>query len=186
MEKELGERIRKLRKERGLTLEELSSLCGLTPGYLSKIENGKTSLPIATLSKIAKALNVEIMDFFDTSEKEASLVLTKVDERKQVIRDPSLTGYIYEALVYKKHRKKMEPFLVTLIPGVEDQTLFDHEGEEFIFVLKGEMEFIFGDQKINVKEGECIYFDSSVPHRGRPINEKEAKVLVVICSNKNV
>lgn len=181
-ENKIAEKIRNLRLEKNITLEYLGERTGFTKGYLSKLENAKKVPPIATLSKISKALGVEIADFFDRETKDISYSIVRKDERKPVIRDGTLFGYYYESIAYKKHHKKIEPFIITLIPHARDHTIFDHRGEELMFVLEGKMMVFLGDEKHILEEGDCIYFDSGIPHRGECIGDKEAKVLVAIYS----
>lgn len=181
-ENRIAEKIKNIRLEKKITLEKLGERTGFTKGYLSKLENAKKIPPIATLSKISKALGMEISDFFDSEKKDISYSIVRKDERKPIIRDGTLFGYYYESIAYKKHHKKMEPFIVTLIPHARDHTIFDHIGEEFMFVLEGEMKFFLGDEKHILEGGDCIYFDSSIPHRGECIGDKEVKILAAIFS----
>ena len=185
MENQIGRKIRYLRKRANVTLEMLARETGFTKGYLSKIERGLQIPPIATLSKIANALHAEMADFFEKKSREVKCSIVHKNERKPIIRDGSIFGYCYESIAYKKHHKMMNAFVITLIPNAKDQTMFTHEGEELMFVLKGTMEFWFGEERYIVKAGDCIYFDSEVPHRGQCIGNREAKVLVVIYSPKN-
>lgn len=182
MEDQIGKKIRYLRRKSRVTLQKLALTTGFTKGYLSKIERGIKIPPIATLSKIANALNTEVADFFETKRGETKCSIVHKDERRAVVRDGSSFGYHYEAIAYKKHDKIMNPFIITLIPRAKDQTIFSHEGQELMFVLKGTMEFWFDEDRHIVKAGDCIFFDSEVPHRGQCLGNKEAKVLVVIYS----
>jgi len=182
MEKRIGKKIRYLRRKSNVTLEMVAKTTGFTKGYLSKIERGLQIPPIATLSKIANALNAEVADFFETKRGRIKCSIIRKNERRPVIREGSSFGYHYEAIAYKKHDKVMNPFVITLIPNARDRTVFSHEGQELMFVLKGNMEFWFDQERYVVKAGDCIYFDSEVPHRGQCLGNKETKVLVVIYS----
>lgn len=182
MEDQIGAKIRRLRRRRNLTLQATAEKSGLTKGYLSKVERGLKSPPIATLSRIAQALNADMAEFFERSDDGRKCTIVRRDERKPVNLDGQLFGYHYEALAYRYHRKMMEPFLITLTPNATDRTIFSHEGEEMMIVLEGRMLFYFGDERHVCDEGDCIYFDSGVPHRGECVGDWEAKVLVVIYS----
>ena len=181
-EKRIAEKIRTLRIRKKITLDDLSSKTGFTKGYLSKLENAKKVPPIATLSTIAKALGVEIADFFDRERRDIRWSIVRKAERKPIIRNGTLFGYHYESIAYKKHPKKMEPFIITLIPHATDHTIFDHHGEELMFVLEGKMKVFLGDERHILEEGDCIYFNSGIPHRGECVGKREARVLVVIFS----
>jgi len=181
-EKKIAEKMRNLRVGKNITLDNLAMRTGFTKGYLSKLETGKQIPPIATLSRIARALDVEIADFFDRGTNDENYCIVRKGERKPVIRNGRLFGYYYESIAYGKHHKKMEPFIITLIPHATDHTIFDHRGEELMFVLDGKMKVFLGDERQVLEAGDCLYFDSSMPHRGECVGDRESKVLVVIFS----
>lgn len=182
MEADVGAKIRKVRQGKSITLQTLARRTGLTTGYLSKIERDLANPPIATISRIAAALGVRITDFLEDPVPDGRLSIVLPDQRKALTRDGSIFGYHYESLAYKLPDKIMEPFLITLVPHATDDTLFSHDGEELMFVLEGTMEFTFGQERHLLEKGACVYFDSSVSHRGQCVGDKEAKVLVVIAS----
>jgi len=179
---QVGNKIRQVRQARGITLQTLARRTGLTTGYLSKIERDLANPPIATISRIATALGVGITELIDEPSAENKLSIVTPSQRMAITRDGEAFGYYYESLAYALRNKLMEVFLITLVPHAEDDTFFSHEGEEMMFVLEGEMEFFYGEERHLVGEGTCLYFDSSVSHRGQCVGEREAKVLVVIAS----
>lgn len=181
----IGEKIRKIRKDTKTTLDTLAVRTGLTKGYLSKIERGLQSPPIATLSKIASALNVDITIFFERKDHEVKCSIVRKDERRPIAQRGNIFGYNYETIAHKKHNKVMNPFIITLIPHADDQTIFRHEGQELMYILQGAMEFWYGDERYVLGEGDCVYFDSEVAHRGQCCGDVESKVLVVIYSAKS-
>jgi len=174
-------KIRSLRLQNKLTLQKVAERTGFTKSYLSMVESGKKSPPIATLSKIAKALNVDIAAFFEEKRPEDQITLVPKGEGKPVVRDGNIFGYRYESIAPTKRHKKMEPFIVTHIFQTKKLGWFDHEGEELFYILEGKIRFLYGDKEYLLKEGDCLYFDSSIPHRGEGVGKKAAKVLVVIC-----
>jgi transcriptional regulator with XRE-family HTH domain len=177
----IGRKIHQIRLQNKLTLLKIAQRTGFTKGYLSLIEQGKKSPPIATLSKIAQALNVDIAAFFEQKRPEDQITLVSKGEGKPVVRDGNIFGYRYESIAPTKRHKKMEPFIVTHIFQTKKLGWFDHEGEELFYVLEGRIKFLYGDKEYLLKEGDCLYFDSSITHRGESIGKKPAKVLVVIC-----
>jgi len=179
----IGKKIRQLRLQKCLTLERIAHSTGFTKSYISMVERGKKSPPIASLSKIARALGVDIGSFFEQRKPEDGFILVRKEDRKLVVRNGTLFGYTYESIAHKRKRKKMEPFIITMPPRRKDGPLFDHEGEELFYVLEGRVEFLHNKKRYTLKEGDCIYFDSSLPHRGRSIGDKAAKALVVIYSS---
>ena len=122
----LGEKIRELRLKRADTLRQVAAASGLSIPLLSQIENNAVSPPVATLLRIAKALEVNIGFFFREEESQERAVVVRKHERKKTFRRMHLQhrdgGYSYEALAYKKNWKHMEPFLVEFEPKKEDRT----------------------------------------------------------------
>jgi transcriptional regulator with XRE-family HTH domain len=183
-EKQIAKNIKNIRLDHNLSQEKLAELSGLTKGYISKIEKSDTAPPLSTLSKIATALNVDITQL--TVEEleipgDIDLCIVRKGEGKK-ISNASLEGYHYEALAHKKSGKNMEPFF--LMPAFDEKAVFQHEGEEFMYVLQGVHEFIYLDKKYILNEGDSIYFDSRIPHTGRSIGTKRAKILAVMYSYK--
>ena len=182
----IGKKIRDLRKKAGLVLQDLSNETGLSKPLLSQIEKEVVSPPIATLLKISKALNVNLSFFFQDSDPEEKVVLVRKDESKVIDsryfgREES--GYYYEALAYKKPKKYMEPFLVEFKrKRVEQLSYFSHEGEEFIYLLEGVLEFRTEDQHYVLYPGDSLYFESSIPHAYRALGRRNAKALTVVYS----
>src|SRR5512143_3824738 len=147
-EKEIISKIRSLRKSKAVTLDQLAKMTGRTKGYLSQIENATKTPPFSTLDKIAYALGVDITYFFVSREDEqvdAKITVIKPDERKRVAPGGLRRGYGYESLSYRKAAKNMEPFLITV--DSRSISTFKHEGEEFLFILEGSLEFSFGGKK---------------------------------------
>jgi transcriptional regulator with XRE-family HTH domain len=184
-ETQIATNIKRFRLSKGLSLDKLAKLTGLTKGYVSKIEHSEKAPPFSTLLKIAKALGIDmnLLIADDTeSPEDMRLCIVRKDERKTVATRGTLYGYHYEALAYKKLGKNMEPYLI--LPAFEERAVFSHEGEEYMYVLEGTHEFIYGEERHILNEGDSIYFDSIVPHSGRSIGEKRAKVLAVMYSYK--
>jgi len=188
LEKRIADKIHEIRKNKGLTLAQLGDSTGLSKGLLSRIENNQVSPPIATLSKIARGLEVPIGIFFeeDDTDQEGYAVTYK-NERKQVIRRGTKTGFTYYSLTSLKSRHLIEPFIVKY-PVIEKDPnkLFDHFGEEFLLVLKGEMHIVYGKEKIRLKTGDAIHFDPSTPHRGQNAGKKESECLVIVIDEDTV
>jgi transcriptional regulator with XRE-family HTH domain len=176
----LQKTIRNLRHKRKLTLAKVSQLTGFTKSYLSMVERGKKSPPIATLSKIAQALSVDMSVFFQQGRIKNGLIIGRKKDRRSVVQDGTQFGYRYQAIAFSGKPKRMEAFITTFPSKKRDTERFDHEGEEFFYVLAGKIRFFYGDREILLNEGDCIYFDSSVPHRGESAGIKTAKALAVM------
>lgn len=180
----VGEKVRELRESKGLSLQDMANRTGYSSALLSQVENHFISPPLGGLIKIAKALEVKVGTFFGDEPRE-SYALVRKDERKHISRFASKEGvsygYSYESLGFDKKDRQMEPFLVTLEPAtVKSEKLSSHDGEEFIFVLEGEMEAILGDHKDVLHPGDCIYYDSTIPHKVQCHREVPTKILAVL------
>jgi len=182
-EKLINNRVKRLRLSKKITLESLAKMTGFTTGYISRIENSNNAPPISTLSKIAQALEVDISFFLSESRVDSpkNMVIVKKGDAKE-LADRASYGYQYEALAAKKIGKNMEPYV--LYPDFEYSTVFQHEGEEFFYVLEGEIEFIYGDERYILETGDSMYFDAHIPHTGVSKGDKKAKVLIIIYSYK--
>jgi transcriptional regulator with XRE-family HTH domain len=180
----IGEKIRELREKRGLSLQDMANRTGYTSALLSQVENHLISPPLGALIKIAKSLEVKVGTFFGEEPRE-SYAIVRRDERKHISRYASKEGvsygYVYESLGFDKKDRQMEPFLVTLEPAtVKSEKLSTHDGEEFIFVLEGEMEAILGGHKDVLHPGDSIYYNSTIPHKVQCHRDIPTKILAVI------
>ncbi len=165
-ELDLGGKIRDLRQKRGMTLKDISERTGFSTALLSQIENNIVSPPISTLWKIAQALDVKLTYFFQTSplEQQDYFVVRK-GQGKPVFRQESRFAITYFSLAYGKEGRKMDPFLIEFSGEEEEMEPLGHEGEEFVYVLKGKLELTYGDKLIILEEGDSIYYDSRVSHK---------------------
>lgn len=180
----IGQKIRNLRKEERLTLQDLSDLSGLSKPLLSQIENDQVIPPIATLLKIAKGLKVGIHYFFEEEEDRQKFVLLRSDNLKSSRRragNDAPQNYLYHTLAPGMRHKSMEPFLVEFEEGQwNDSLLYRHEGEEFIYLLSGELEFHYGQETMILKPGDSIYYDSSESHGYISLGNQRAKAVAVL------
>jgi len=181
----LGQKIKNLRQRRGLSLFQMAERANLSEPLLAQIEGEVVAPPVATLLKISKALGVNIGYFFQEQETEKRAVIVPKNDRKKVFRriheDPSKVGYYYESLAYPKAEKNMEPFHVTFdVKKREDLLFFTHKGEEFLYVLEGQLEFNYENETYSLESGDSLYFDSSIPHAFRAVGKKNATAIDVI------
>ena len=185
-------KLKEIRKSLNIRLGELAERTGLTKGYLSRIENSPNPPPIATLGKIAGALGVDITDLFSKAADSAEyrqLSISRNGERMAPSKGRgSSYGYMYQSLASDKKGKNMEPYIcdVGFAHPVDINTEFTHQGEEFIYVLEGRLEMFYKGRSYIMEKGDCAYYDSDVPHSGRSIGEKKAKLLVMIYSYKRL
>ncbi len=179
----IGERIRMIREDKGIELEELSKMTGISPSVLLQVENHMESPSLGMLLKLSRALEVPLSAFFG-EESGGDFTIVRKDERKQVARygssDGSFYGYTYESLGYGFSDRHMEPFIVTIEPSASKESPSVHEGEEFIYVLEGEMEVILGEFRDILYPGDSIYYRASIPHLVKAHGDAPLKILAVL------
>ncbi|MBQ9514143.1 MAG: helix-turn-helix transcriptional regulator [Clostridia bacterium] len=155
----IGEKIKDLRLSCELTQEELADRCELTKGYISQLENDLTSPSIATLIDILSALGTNLKEFFAEDEQEDKIVFSKNE-----FIEKKTDEYTLNWLVPNAQKNAMEPIHIVLKAGATTDEDFPHEGEEFGFVIHGEIIIVIGKRKIKVKKGESFYFTSDKVH----------------------
>ncbi len=183
LERQIADKIKKIRKNKGYTLDQLGKLTSLSKGLLSRIENCQVSPPIATLSKISHGLEVPIGIFFESEgeKEEKKYAVTLKSQRKQVNKREATAELNYFSLSSLPPKKVIEPFIVKYpIIHKTPTKLYEHPGEEFIFVLKGNIDFIYGKETIRLKSGDAIHFDPSIPHRMRNAGNDKSECLIIV------
>ncbi len=178
----LGDRIRQVREMRGLTLQDLSSRTGIGVEDLKRIESNQLIPPLGELIRLGKAVEMQ-MGYFISPGNERDMSVVRAHARTKVSRygenRSRRYGYYYESLAPEKAHRSMEPFLVTMVPTDIDE-LSSHDGQEFIFVLEGEISARVGDQSEILHPGDAIYYDSNRPHLITCWGKKPAKILAVL------
>jgi len=178
----LGDRIRRARQMRGLTLQDLSSRTGISVETLERVESNEMIPPLGELIKLGKAVEMK-MGYFISPGVEKPITVVRSHSRPIISRYGERRmeqyGYFYESLAPEKANRFMEPFLITMVPA-DVQELSSHDGQEFIFVLEGEMRAQVGDQVEILRPGDAVYYDSSCPHLVKCAGDKPAKILAVL------
>ena len=179
--------ISNLRKQKGITLQELAEMTGLTKGYLSKIERSEKAPPYSTVNRIAIALGVDAAFLLSESSNELKDIRISFNKRgsgEVVETVGTFYGYKYEALASNKPGKNMVPYIIE--PAFEEKGVFQHEGEEFMFVLEGRHELIYDGKSYIMEKGDSVYFDAAVPHTGRSLGKKKARLLAIMYNYKRL
>jgi transcriptional regulator with XRE-family HTH domain len=176
---ELGQKIRALRIERGMTLEDVVSRSGLTRSWLSKVENFRVTPSLQGLMEIARALGVPVARLLDDLDKRPDFVLVRRGEGLQITRDRELSNIGYESLAHERPDRAMDPFVLTVPVGGGRTKALSHEGEEFLRVLTGRVRFHYGETAHDLAAGDSLYFDAATPHRLSNPWGKPAEVLCV-------
>ncbi len=171
----LGNKFRELRLENGLTQEELADRCELSKGFISQLETDKTSPSIKTLQDILEVLGTNLSDFF-SSEEEDAFVFTedqffeKIDSEKNI----KISWIVPNAQKYE-----MEPILLELNPGGIAYDDEPHAGEEFGYVLEGEVTLKVGKKRVKIEKGQTFYYISNKFHTLENHSSKKAVILWV-------
>jgi transcriptional regulator with XRE-family HTH domain len=178
----LGQRIREARQIRELTLEDISSRTGINVRTLKQIESGEMAPPLGQLIRLGKALDMK-MGYFISPGVEKPMTVVRKGKGQAVARygkkKAEQYGYFYESLAPEKANRMMEPFIVTLLP-TEAEEFSTHDGQEFIFVLEGEMKVQVGDQIDFLKPGDAVYYDSNQPHLVKSATKTKTRILAVL------
>lgn len=184
-ELQIGPQIRQLRQDRRMTLQDLSKETELSKPLLSQIENEQVIPPLATLLRIAKALNVPLQTFFEEEDNTQKCLVVRAGDTNQLNRRPRHGGppqpYLYHSLAYGKKHKHMEPFLVEFDPNqtAKAQSV-QHAGEEFLYVLEGRVELLHGAEQYILEPGDSVYWDSNEPHSLKALGERTARGIAVL------
>jgi transcriptional regulator with XRE-family HTH domain len=183
----VGQRVAQVREQKGLSLEDVAKRTGLAVEALQEIESGAANPPLGVLVRLGKALDMKLGTLIATGEDRPYTVV-RVADRQDMSRYPHTRetsyGYSYQALAPQKRNRNMEPFLVTLRTTGKTVEPSSHDGQEFIFVLDGALEAIVGDALEVLEPGDCIYYDSTLPHLLRPHGEGCTTIVAVIYSQE--
>jgi DNA-binding transcriptional MerR regulator len=168
-----GQRFRRLRTRRKLSLAQVARATSVSVGFLSALERGQMSCSIATLRRIARFYKTNIISLFETNGEAQHLV--RPSQRKILETSPNVR---MELLAWGN--TAMEPHLFRVKPGGGSGESYSHEGEEFLHVLRGQFElWLHNEGHYHLKAGDSLYFESSTPHRWKNPGRAEAWVLWV-------
>ena len=170
---EIGDKIKRMRIEKGLTQEELANRCELSKGFISQLENDLTSPSIATLIDILEILGTNLKEFF-SDDRDEKITYTYEDMFETENEE---LKYSLMWLVPNAQKNMMEPIMITLQPGGQYLEEDPHEGEEFGFVLSGNITLHLGDTKHNIKKGQSFYFKPKANHYISNNGKTVAKVI---------
>lgn len=173
----LGNKLKELRMQKGLTQEELADRSELSKSFISLLERDLTSPSIATLIDILQCLGTDLKDFF-TETTEEQIAFTEADYFEKTDNE---LGNKIEWIIPNAQKNIMEPIKLTLKPGGSTYPDNPHEGEEFGYVLTGSITIILGKRRIKVKKGESFYYKSDSTHYVKA-NEKNGATILWVSS----
>jgi len=176
--KQIADRIRGLRDSLDITAEEMAEQCERTPEEILLYEAGETDIPMSFLFEVAQNYNVDTSTLISGEEpRMTSYFLTRFGKGKSIERNKA---YKYQALASGYKLPKAEPFEVTVEPNDEAMHLNSHHGEEFNYVLDGRLLLQINDKDLILNPGDSIYFDSSLSHGMKALDNKPVKFLAII------
>ncbi|HJE88550.1 helix-turn-helix domain-containing protein [Rikenella microfusus] len=184
----IGQVIRQLREENGISLEELSARAGISVDKLDKIEKNETNPSLGVLIRISRALGAKLGALLAGKDEDRSAVVTR---RKDLAgnltfagNEDGYNGHLhFYAMAQDKADRHMEPLVVEIAPSggapVPDPRS-EHSGEEFVYVLEGEATLYYGEETYRLEAGDSVYYDSVVPHFLANESDRPARVLAVL------
>lgn len=181
----IGVKIKELRKSREISLESLAKQTNISSDLMKSIEEGEIVTSLTPLTKIARSLGVRLGTFLDDAPQTGPIIVKK-GKSDQVMyfsgaeKQTNLSELEFYSLGAGKNDRHMEPFIIDVHTNNGEFELSSHEGEEFIYVLEGEIEIKYGQDNYIVTKGDSIYYDSIVPHHLHSHNGKMSKILAVV------
>jgi len=178
---QLGRKIRDLRLRRGLTVQQLAEATGLSKGFVSQVENGRTSPSLATLQDLARSLETSVA-YLVVEEDQAPYVVRRSDRPHMVVNG----GGSRVEVISAQPRRTLEILLVELPPGVSmsEKRQF-HDGEEVVLCVEGRANLHCGDHVVLLQTGDSCHFDGRVPHSLENIGDVTARLLIALTPAAN-
>ena len=187
---ELGKKIKTLRMQQRLTLEQLAQKSDLSIGVLSQVERDISTPTVTTLQKISNALGITLSNLFsDNGAPEERGPLTKKDDqnsefvavvRKEKRKKVLMPWGTTMEMLCPDLRHKIEFMYLVFPPGTKTGEIYSHAGEECGYILEGTFKGVVGDKEIVLEAGDSVYYDSSLPHRWESVGDKEVRAIWAI------
>lgn len=177
----IGDKLRKLRLRKKISLVDLGKHTGLSPSMLSQLENGKLVPTLPTLTRVAMVFDVGLEHFFSDRAKQKVFAIVRATER---MKFPERAGspspaYFFECLAFSAQEKALQAYLATFPPRDAHSMEHFHDGSEFLYVIEGELAIHVHGEEHTLHRGDSVYFDSSEPHAYRGLNGADAIAVVV-------
>jgi quercetin dioxygenase-like cupin family protein len=170
-----GQRIKKLREDRKMSVADMAEKTGQPPEFIEEVESDSLTPPVSFLLQLSHALQIDPSNFLTEQEK------VQIDGKRQEAFVKRTQNYSYRTLTPGAADKHLRSFMVTIEPKEKHKMVeYKHPGEEFIFVYKGELEFTLGNKVIHLKQGETIHFDSETKHKLRNISDEKCELIVTL------
>lgn len=181
LESRIGSEVRRLRRSLDLTLSELADAASISPGMLSKIENGGISPSLATLQALSAALNVPVGRLFTDDDEHRDCSFVKAGTGVRIERRGTKAGHLYDLLGHSLAGDvTVEPYLITLRKDAEPYAHFRHAGVEFIYMLSGSVRYRHADRLYQLEPGDALFFDAAAPHGPEELMQVPMRYLSII------
>ncbi len=177
-------KLKDIRKEKNITLQELAEAAGVTKGMLSQVENNRTIPSLTVFLNIIKSLHVDINDFFtDFNTRQGSKVIFKKAAQYHPFEKENTVGFHYQRIMSSIINEYHVDFvLLTIMPDAQRAPV-QTDAFEFKYILKGKVEYTIGEEVFEMEEGDSIFFDATEPHNPKNLTNKEAQLLVLYIFN---
>lgn len=174
---QIGKRIRAVRQAQGYTLKQLAGLAGVSPSFLSMLENGKTDVTAGRLHAIAAAFGLRSSDLMPDASSNALIQTVRSGER------PALGGFatgVHAHMLARDLHRRIQPVLLTLEAGCVHSNLVGHAGEEFVFMFRGRILLVVDmDHEATLEPGDAAYYPSALSHSYRNIGDGIAELMTM-------
>lgn len=174
----LGARLRELRRERGWRLEDLAERTNLSRPYLSRLEGGERQPSLGALFSVAKAYGVTLSSLFEAEpEAESVFVVRRSEGGLQ-----KGNGLFYANLSRGSWVFNLQPMRMVVPAGNEEGVPYQHEGEQWLYVLDGRLTLTVGGEEFVLEAGDAAHFDADAPHRLGALGGRDAEIILVACA----
>ena len=183
----LGAAIRRERMRQGLKIADVAGLAAISKGMLSRIENAQVSTSLDTLQRLCDSLGLHLSNLFkDFDRPEGGAQHIKSGTGHEVVRRGTERGHTYHLLSYQQGpHKDIEPFLVSMDDASEVFPTFSHPGTEFIYMLRGKLEYRHGNNTYLLEPGDSLTFDAEIPHGPEKLTEVPINLLSITNYREN-
>ena len=181
---QITNKLKDIRKEKNITLQELAEAAGVTKGMLSQVENNRTIPSLTVFLNIIKSLHVDINDFFqDFTTAQDSKVIFKKATQYQAFEKENTIGFHYQRIMSSAINEYHVDFvLLTLMPNAQ-RAMVQTDAYEFKYILKGKVEYTIGEEVFIMDAGDSIFFDATEPHNPKNLGDTDAQLLVIYIFN---
>ncbi|APU99849.1 MULTISPECIES: helix-turn-helix domain-containing protein [Sphingobacterium] len=177
----ISNKIKEIRKEKGITIQEVADRAGVSKGLISQIENNRTIPSLLVLINIINALNIDLNEFFKdfNSELDSGPVVVRKKDTYSPFEKESAIGFHYKRIFTSAmDSSTMDIVLLELLPDAQ-RPMVETEAYEYKYIISGQVEYIFNDQKISLEEGDSIFFNGRLSHTPRNVGSEKAVMLIV-------